>query len=59
MASSKNNENTNPISGGSVGWGAILHNEIIVQKKIINSFTNNFFWTIMLLHYVIPNTNII
>ncbi len=33
MASSKNNENTNPISGGSVGWGAILHNEIIVQKK--------------------------
>ena len=33
MASSKNNENTVPISGGSVGWAAILHNEIIVLKK--------------------------
>jgi hypothetical protein len=34
MASSKNNENTVPISGGSVGRADILHNEIIVQKKI-------------------------
>ena len=33
MASSKNNENTVPISGGSVGCAAILHNEIIVLKK--------------------------
>ena len=33
MASSKNNENTVPISGGSVGWADILHNEIIVLKK--------------------------
>ena len=33
MASSKNNENTIPISGGSVGRADILHNEIIVQKK--------------------------
>jgi hypothetical protein len=33
MASSKNNENTVPISGGSVGRADILHNEIIVQKK--------------------------
>jgi hypothetical protein len=34
MASSKNNENTIPISGGSVGRADILHNEIIVLKKI-------------------------
>jgi len=33
MASSKNNENTVPISGGSDGRADILHNEIIVQKK--------------------------
>ena len=33
MASSKNNENTVPITGGSVGRADILHNEIIVQKK--------------------------
>ena len=33
MASSKNNENTVPISGGSVGRADILHNEIIVLKK--------------------------
>lgn len=32
-ASSKNNENTVPISGGSVGRADILHNEIIVLKK--------------------------
>ncbi len=34
IAPSKNNENTVPISGGSVGRADILHNEIIVQKKI-------------------------
>ena len=33
MASSKNNENTLPLLGGSVGCAAILHNEIIVLKK--------------------------
>ena len=33
MGSSKNNENTVPISGGSVGRADILHNEIIVQKN--------------------------
>ena len=33
IAPSKNNENTVPISGGSVGRADILHNEIIVQKK--------------------------
>ncbi len=26
IAPSKNNENTVPITGGSVGWAAILHN---------------------------------
>ena len=33
MASSKNNANTLPLLGGSVGCAAILHNEIIVLKK--------------------------
>jgi len=34
MASSKNNENTNPISGGSVGCGGYFYiTQIIVQKK--------------------------
>ena len=33
MVSSKNNANTLPLLGGSVGCAAILHNEIIVLKK--------------------------